>query len=152
MPIFKPQWTELQQYLSLTAAQLSTLESVYNSRMQAEQVVYQQMSEKQRQLNALLEQGSNDVTAIGRLMVDINNLRRQLPLNNGPYRTQALAVLTDAQKAKLPALTDALKLQTPGWQATALNLIDNPISQDPRILPALTMDAVKEGNTLRSVR
>jgi hypothetical protein len=128
-------WDQLRQYLVLSEAQVATLEQIMRSRSQAEQQIHLQISEKQRQMYGLLEQGSNDSATIGRLMVEINNLRRQLPLKGDPYRTQALAVLNDAQKAKLGPLTEALRLQSPAWQAIQLNLMDSPSVPDVRILP-----------------
>jgi Spy/CpxP family protein refolding chaperone len=135
MPVIQTRWDELRQYLVLSAGQLATLEQIQASRAKAEQEIYAQMHEKERQLHGLLQQGSNDSTAIGRLMVDINNLRRQLPLNPASYRAQALTALDDAQKSKLPALDEALTQQTPAWQAVQLNLLDNPSTRDIRILP-----------------
>jgi hypothetical protein len=128
-------WDQLRQYLVLSDAQVSTLEQIMRNRSQAEQQIYLQISEKERQMYGLLQQGSNDSATVGRLMVEINNLRRQLPLKGDPYRTQALAVLNDSQKAKLPPLTEALKLQSSAWQAIQLNLMDNPAVPDVRILP-----------------
>ena len=128
-------WDELRQYLVLSEAQVSTLEQIMRNRSQAEQQIYLQISEKERQMYALLQQGSNDAGSIGRLMVEINNLRRQLPLNGAPYRTEALAAMNDAQKAKLAALVEALKLQSPAWQAVQLNMMDSPRVPDARILP-----------------
>ena len=135
MPRIPQQWDELRQYLVLSDAQLSTLEQIMRNRSQAEQQIYLQISEKERQMYTLLQQGSNDAGTIGRLMVEINNLRRQLPLSGGTYRTQALAAINDAQKAKVAALVEALKLQSPAWQAVQLNLMDNPHVPDARILP-----------------
>jgi Spy/CpxP family protein refolding chaperone len=129
-----PAWDEVKQYLVLTDAQMATLEQIRQSRSQAEQAIYQQISAKEREMYGLLQQGSNDSATIGRLMVEINNLRRQLPLNSAPYRTQALAALTDAQKAKLAPLAEALRLQSPAWQAVQLNLVEGPAPNN-RILP-----------------
>jgi Spy/CpxP family protein refolding chaperone len=130
------QWEQLQQFLALTPAQLDALEKSRQARMQEEQSIYQQVAEKQRQMYQLLQQGSNDASTIGRLMVEVNNLNRSIPQKKAPYRAQALAVLTDAQKAKLATLLDAMKLQAPAWQAVELNMIDNPHVPDVRILPA----------------
>ena len=135
LPRVPQQWDELRQYLVLSDAQVSTLEQIMKNRSQAEQQIYLQISEKERQMYGLLQQGSNDAGTIGRLMVEINNLRRQLPLSGGPYRTQALAAINDAQKAKVAALVEALKLQSPAWQAVQLNLMDSPHVPDARILP-----------------
>ena len=136
LPVVPQQWDQLKQYLVLTEAQVSSLEQFRQNRMQQEQTIYRQMSEKQRQMWELLQQGSNDTVTIGRLMVEINNLSRQLPLKGETYRTEVLAILTPAQKTKLPGLSEAMKLQSAAWQAIELNLIDNPNVPDARILPA----------------
>jgi Spy/CpxP family protein refolding chaperone len=136
LPYPPPQqaYAAVKQHLTLSDAQIATLRQVQESRQKAEQAVYEQMRTKQVELDRLLQAGSNDSVAIGRLMVDINNLRRQLPLSTGPYKTQALAVLNDEQKQKLPALQEAIKLQQTAWEATSLNLIDPP-QTNARILP-----------------
>ncbi|HYP07083.1 MAG TPA: periplasmic heavy metal sensor [Bryobacteraceae bacterium] len=152
-----PQWDQLKQYLVLTDAQMTTLEQVRQNRTNQEQAIYQQISEKQRQMYALLQQGSNDAATIGRLMVESNNLQRQLPLKGDTYRTEVLAVLTPAQKAKLPALIEAMRLQSAAWQAVDLNMIDNPNVPDYRILPAPVdlitgIEPVKGSDAVANVR
>ena len=130
-------YEQVKAHLGLTDAQLEGLRKVTESRRAAESALYDQIAERQRQMYGLLQQGSNDASTIGRLMVEINNLQRQLPLNNGPYRTQAVAVLTEAQKTKLPELEQALRLNAVAHQAVDLNLLDRPVMQaQPRILPA----------------
>lgn len=159
-PVIPNRWDQLKQYLVLTEAQVLSLDQVRQNRMQQEQAIYRQVSEKQREMYGLLQQGSNDAATIGRLMVEINNLNRQLPLKGDTYRTEVLAILTPQQKAKLPALVDAMKLQAAGWQAVELNMIDNPNVPDVRILPAplnsiSSMSEVlnlKAADALRNVR
>jgi hypothetical protein len=68
----------------------------------------------------LLNSGSQDPHSIGRLTVDIHTMRTQPPANN--YRERALAVLRPDQRAKLPALAQAL-ITNPTAQAVMLNLI-----------------------------
>jgi Spy/CpxP family protein refolding chaperone len=142
------QWEQLQQFLTLTPAQLDALDKARQSRMEEEQAIYRQVGEKQRQMYELLQQGSNDAGTIGRLMVEVNNLNRSIPQKKAPYRAQALAVLTDSQKAKLTVLVDAMKLQSPAWQAVELNIIDNPHVPDVRILPMplATISAAEPGD------
>jgi Spy/CpxP family protein refolding chaperone len=135
LPYPQGQWEQLKQYLILTEAQITSLDQIRAGRVRQEQEIYRQMSEKQRQMYALLQQGSNDAGTIGRLMVEINNLQRQLPLKGETYRAEVLAVLTPAQKTRLPALSEALNLQSPAWQAIELGMIDNPNVPDSRILP-----------------
>jgi Spy/CpxP family protein refolding chaperone len=136
-PIAPPaRWQALRQYLTLSDAQVGSLQQIQQQRQNAERAVYEQIRERQVQLNTLLRQGSNDAANIGRLMVEINNLQRQLPLPGTGYRSQALAILTEAQKTKLPALVEALRLGLAGNEAVNLNLIDRPPSQiQPRPVP-----------------
>jgi Spy/CpxP family protein refolding chaperone len=135
MPVVPQQWDQLKQYLVLSDAQVASLQQIRQNRIQQEQAIYTQMNEKQRQIYSLLQQGSNDAATIGRLMVESNNLSRQLPLKGDTYRTEVLAILTPGQKAKLPSLVEAMSLQAAAWQATELNMIDNPNIPDIRTLP-----------------
>lgn len=130
-------YNELRTLLGLTDAQVQRLQELQTTRRNAEAVIYRQIQERQTSLNTLLSQGSTDAARIGTLMVEINNLRRQLPLSSEPYRRPALEVLTVDQRNKLPLLRDALVLQSPAYQAVSLNLIDpyRPPSL-PRPLPA----------------
>lgn len=130
----QPVYAQLKAYLNLTDTQVQNLLSIQASRNNAQQAIYKQIADKQTQLNTLLSQGTTDALTVGQLEIDINNLRKELPLPNSPYRTQALAVLTPDQVAKLPSLVTALQLQTTAWQANALDLIDAPA---PSPLPAM---------------
>jgi Spy/CpxP family protein refolding chaperone len=108
---FVPPYSDLRQYLSLTDVQVRSLEQVQTNRREAESAIYRQTADKQRTLSGLLQAGSTDALQIGQLMVEINNLQRRMPLAAEPYRSAALAVLTEAQKAKLPALAEALAIE-----------------------------------------
>ena len=125
MPPQSP-FAQLKAYLNLADAQVQALQAIQVNRNNAQQAIYKQINEKQMQLNALLGQGTSDALAVGQLEIDINNLRKQLPLPNSSYRTQARAVLDPGQTAKLPGLISALQLQLPAWQAITLDLIDAP--------------------------
>jgi len=132
MPV--QQYASVKQYLILSDAQLASLRQIQETRQKAQQAVYEQMRVKQVELDRLLQSGSNDAVTIGRLMVDLNNLRRQAPDSSGPYKAQALAVLNDAQKQKVGTLQQALEIQQTAWEAVSLNLADPPAPQ-ARILP-----------------
>ena len=54
----------LVQHLSLSEAQVEGLRQVQKQKTEAESALYKQMSEKQQQLNALLEAGSNDAGTV----------------------------------------------------------------------------------------
>ncbi|HLK47076.1 MAG TPA: hypothetical protein VKT49_03015 [Bryobacteraceae bacterium] len=130
----QPVYSQLKAYLNLTDTQVQNLISIQSSRNTAQQAIYKQINDKQTQLNMLLTQGTADALTVGQLEIDINNLRKQLPLPNSSYRQQALAVLTPDQTAKLPALVAALQLQTTAYQAITLDLIDAPA---PAVQPPL---------------
>jgi len=142
MPIVTPNYAQLKAYLNLTDAQMQSLTDILNSRNTAQQAIYKQISDKQNQLNTLLKNGTTDALTVGQLEIDINNLRKQLPLPSGNYRDSALGVLTADQKAKLPALVNALLLQQPAYQAVTLNLIDGPAPVALPVAKVLSVETV----------
>ncbi len=145
-----PVYTALKTYLDLSDTQMQTLQTVQNSRNQATQEIYSQINAKNRTLYSMLNSESGTAAALGQLLLDVHALQKQLPLAASPYKPQALNVLTDAQKAKLPALSQAMQLQTAAWQAISLLLIDAPsvsgpptplsagfTATDPNVIPIL---------------
>jgi Spy/CpxP family protein refolding chaperone len=130
-----PAYTELKQYLSLTDAQLQSLQTILENRSQAVQIIYTQISQKNETLSQLLNSDSGTAAQLGQLLLEIRSLQKQLPLNDAPYKTQALSVLTADQKTKLPKLAEALQLQATAGQAGILLLIDTPVTGPPGILP-----------------
>ena len=129
-PLPVQRYSELMQYLGLTEAQATQLQTIATARNQAQQALYEQIGEKYRQIQALLNANTNDAAMVGRLTIEVNNLQKQR-IPTEPWRSQALNVLNAAQKQKLPTLQQAQQLQTPGWQAGALNLIDSPNQPHP---------------------
>ena len=139
-------YAAIKQYLTLSDAQVASLQQIQQNRQRAERAAYDQIRAKQVELDKLLQAGSNDSVTIGRLMVDINNLRRQAPTSTAPYKAQALAILNEVQKQKTAVLQQALELQSTAWQGVSLNLIDTP-RPEPRLLissveePSVTVDS-----------
>src|SRR5215471_7326950 len=121
-----PVYTEIKAYLSLTDAQMQSLQAIQDSRNQALQAIYNQISQKYTTLNQLLEAGNASAAQVGQLMLDIQALQKQTTSSDGPYRTQSLNVLTADQKTKLPKLTEAAQLQPAVGQAGMVLLIDYP--------------------------
>jgi hypothetical protein len=141
LPYPNPSSEEIKRYLVLTDAQLTSLNTIAAARRQAQSNVYNQISEKSTALHNLLSAGSTDAARIGQLMIEINNLQKQV-VPTEPYRSQALNILTNEQKAKLPPLAQALQLQGTAYQASSLNLIDGP--NIGRVYPA-DLGAVSPG-------
>ena len=135
-PVSEP-GSALREFLNLSPAQSAALQDVQKSKRDAQQAVFNEMNQKQTALDNLLRSGSTDYVQIGRLTVELRDLQKKLPASGEPYRTRALSVLTQDQRAKLPVLVNALELQWPANDAVTWNLIDPPQFRDPIILPAL---------------
>jgi hypothetical protein len=123
-PLPIPAYNEVKQYLGLSDAQMQSLETILRNRNQAQQNIWTQTAEKNRQLYQMLEDGTGSPAQIGQLMIDVRNLQKQIPTLEAPYRAQALNVLTADQKTKLAKLNEAMQLQNTVWQAAALLLLE----------------------------
>ena len=117
---------QVKAYLALTDAQVTQLQQIQQDEFTANRSIRQQIGEKEDALKTALAGTSPTATELGNLLVDIKNLRAQISQNRDKYRTQALALLNDAQKPKLAALQAAAALQPTIRQATMLNLIAPP--------------------------
>jgi len=118
-----PPTDQVKTYLSLTDQQVQQLQQLITSERQANQARQQEIQTKQTQLQQLLTDNSNDAAALGRLLIDIQAVRRQMETTHTNFQNQAVALLNDAQKAKLKALDDASKLAPTIGQAVSLNLL-----------------------------
>jgi len=121
-----PVYKELKDFLALSDQQMQRLVEIQRTRLDAARAVYEQIGQKQMALNGLLRQNTTDALAVGRLMLDIEALRKQIPTSAEPYRSSALGVLNNDQKTKLAMLESALKLQGAAFQAVGLNLLASP--------------------------
>lgn len=148
LPYPLPGEAELKAFLNLTDGQLTSLRDVRTRKQTAERAIYTQISEKQTLINSLLAQGGNDAARIGTLTIEMNQLRKQIPLPAEPYRSQALNILTPEQRTKLPQLINGLQLYAPATQAVSFGFFDMPqVGPSPRILPAgVAMGSEGEGN------
>lgn len=152
LPFPFPVNDQLKSYLNLTDGQIAGLQQVQTRKHEAEKKVYDEISEKSRTLSGLLQNNSTDAARIGQLMIDIQRLQKQVPVQGEPYRSQSLAVLSQEQRSKLPALVQAMQLQQAAWQAVTFNLIDAPQTVGPRpvplpmpVFPAIQHTAVTSG-------
>jgi len=116
----------LKTYLTLSDSQVSQLQSLVQAERQANQPRLQEINTKEQQLRTLLNNNSNDATALGRLLIDIQSLRRQIASTDENFRNQALALLNDTQKTRLRALDEAAKLAPTIGQAIGLKLLAPP--------------------------
>lgn len=120
----------LKEALGLSDAQVQQFSELQRSRQTANQAVYRQITEKQNQMNKMLEAGSADAYTLGQLQIEMANLRKQVA-STAPIRDQALAILDAAQRANLANLESALKLQQAAEQAVGMGLIEQPARGTP---------------------
>jgi hypothetical protein len=149
LSLIPPQvFAEVKQYLGLTDTQMQSLQTIQDSRSRSLQSLYEQIGQKNQALYQLLSSDTGTAAQIGQLMLDIRMIEKQIPLADGPFKTQSLNVLTPEQKAKLPKLVEAASLQPAAGEAASLLLIDWP---QYRILPAGPMPtlAASEAPMLR---
>jgi hypothetical protein len=124
-----PPTAEVKAFLQLSDPQIQQLRDLTDSMAGANRTRNQEIAQKQQQLNDLLQQGSTDANALGRLLIDIQTLRKQVGATAENFRTQAVALLTDAQKTRLKQLEDSAKLAPAVQQAVSLNLLAPPARQ-----------------------
>lgn len=116
----------LKTYLTLTDQQVTQMQTIARQQGEAMRQRQQEIGTKQQQLDTQLRNGSTDAAALGRLLLDIENLRRQIESTRKSFSDQAIAVLTQAQKDKLKSLSDAALLAPAIQQAIGVNLISPP--------------------------
>jgi Spy/CpxP family protein refolding chaperone len=121
-----PALDELKAYLNLTDAQIQSLQQARQQAMTGQQTVFTQVRDKHQALRDLLDKGTSDAAAVGKLMLDIRALQKQVASAMTASHTQALSFLTAEQKTKLAALEQAAKLRTAIDQAARLGLLEAP--------------------------
>ena len=117
---------QVQSYLSLTAAQIQSLQQLHQSEMTALKPIFDQIQQARQSLHTQLQSGSADATALGKLLLSIQSLEQQVSTSRTSLQQQATAVLTADQKTKLAALQNAASLMPTINEAMALNLLTPP--------------------------
>jgi hypothetical protein len=126
-----PDLTAITNYLTLTADQVSSLQSIQSNFCSTTQAARQKIAEDQKSLRDMQRQGSTDASAMGNLLVDIEAQRKSIQAAQSSLMDQATSVLTDAQKTQLANLAAAQKLEPAIRQATFLNLLARPQGRGP---------------------
>jgi hypothetical protein len=114
---------ELQQFLGLTDTQVT---AIFQNNSDYEKFTFQQQQQiQQAQFQIAVEtaKAQLDPMAIGTLYAQIETTCRSLRDKAAAAQQQNIAVLTDAQKAKLNVLNDAVKLAPTIAEAQSENLL-----------------------------
>jgi len=123
--------TDVQSYLNLTDAQITSLKQLRTSEMDALKPIFQQIGPL-RQTLFQEEQSSNpDASAISKTIQSIQALEQQMTPIRTNYQQQATALLTPDQVTKLAALQSAAALMPAIHEAAGLNLLTPPKGAGP---------------------
>lgn len=121
-----PGFTELKAYLNLTDSQIQSIQQAQQKAMESQRSVIEQIQSKHQTLQDLLDKGTTDAAAVGKLMIEIRTLQQQIEQARTATRTQLLGFLTTEQKTKLTALEQAAKLWPLIQQGAMLGLLEPP--------------------------
>ncbi len=123
-----PQFGEVKAYLGLSDAQISSMQGAQKSAMDGLKPLIDQLQTKSQALRDTLEKGTTDAAAVGKAVLEIDALRKQVAASMKATQLQLVNILTADQKTKLAKLEDAAKLQPVIGQAGALGLLAPPES------------------------
>lgn len=121
-----PSFDEIKAYLSLTDAQITAMQAGRQSVMEGLKSVHDQIQAKSEALRTLLDNGTTDASAVGKAVLEIETLRKQVESTLKSAQAQLVSALTADQKTKLAALEAAARLQPAIAQAGQLGLLAPP--------------------------
>lgn len=124
-------FTEIKAYLNLSDTQLSSINAAIRAAADSVQTLRRAIGEKHAALRTLLNNGSTDASAIGKAMIEIRDLEKQVAAAQAKIQEQALSFLSAEQKSKLKTLEEAEKLRPAIGQAHALRLLAPQASPGP---------------------
>lgn len=136
---------ELRQYLNLSNDQVDKmirLHMEYN-RTAAEKSV--RIVQLQREIREETERTDLDPMALGLRYAEMEGIRRELNDLQLRLHENVVALLNEAQRTKLKALEDAVKLQPLIGQAVCENLLRLPPQAPGNIIPALRLEGSQFG-------
>ena len=120
----------VKTYLGLSDQQVQQLVELRREEQQLLQPIRERIREKAQALRAARQAATPDPTTVGQLMLDLQNLRKEVTAINEGYHAKALAMLDSAQKEKLDDLVAAARRAERGRPivrgATLLNLLSAP--------------------------
>ena len=91
----------LKDVLQLTDAQITTLQQLEQTRQQAVEPLMRQIGTTQQALYATLEAPGADPAEIGKLVITVDALQRQIAQHQQDFGRGFLAMLTDDQRSQV---------------------------------------------------
>ncbi len=123
--VLSAQMPDLKGVLNLSDNQVQSLVQLQQQKPPVLQPLVQQMQQDQQKLQQLL--GANpDPAAVGRLVIEMTAISKQVEQVLSNFRQQALNVLGPDQKNQVQSLAEVLRLQLAAHQAVELGLLSPP--------------------------
>ena len=91
----------LKDVLQLTDAQITTLQQLEQTRQQAVEPLMRQIGISQQALQAALQASVPDAAEVGKLVVALDALQRQIAQLQQDFGSSFLSMLTDAQRSQV---------------------------------------------------
>ncbi len=126
---------DLVAYLGLTPAQLVQLGQPNATLATFVAEKSRRMDQVNREIAEETAKSPLDPTALGLRYAELEEIRREIRAEEEKTHEQVLAVLNDAQKAKLKTLEDAMKLQPLISEAQSARLLERVPSPFFNIIP-----------------
>jgi Spy/CpxP family protein refolding chaperone len=132
----RPDYRALKEYLDLSDTQIRHMEQAREKARhdaeEKEKSLRPQIAEKRMAMEDLLDKPNADATAVGKAMLEIRGLERQIRQAHEAVRTAEVGVLSPEQKAKFKAIQDAANLPQATRDAQRMGLVPGPVNgRDP---------------------
>ena len=119
------QMPDLKAILNLSDPQVLTLVQLQQQKALALQPLLQQLQQHQQMLEQVLETNP-DPAVVGRLVIEMTLITRQVEQAASNFQQQALSILQPDQRTQVQSLGNVLRLQSAAQQAVALGLLSPP--------------------------
>ena len=127
-PILRRFFGEIRTYLALTDEQVAKMQRQNDDYSRWAALRQRRMSEVQLEIAVETAKSPLDPAALGVRYAEVEAIRREIAERSAALVPANVALLTEAQKVKLKALEEALKLATTGDQAKSLKLLPDECS------------------------
>ena len=123
IPIKYTPFPQIRAYLGLSDEQVAKMQQQIDDYYRWADSRQQRMNTVQREITQETAKSPLDPMALGVRYAEVEAIRRELAERSAALIPANVALLTDAQKVKLKALEEALKLQSTGSEAQSLRLL-----------------------------
>ncbi len=125
-----PDYRALKEYLNLSDTQIRDMEQAREKALREagdkEKSLRPEIEQKHLALANLLDTANPDPAAVGRAMLEVHGLEKQIRQAREAVRTSELNVLTPEQRTKFKAVQDAANLPEAARDARRLGLVGPP--------------------------